>query len=346
VKHILLAAGGPQGMLQLAPLYAELARSGAFRLTLLSSARPDAETAACFGLGEACRVVGGGSLSSALPAMTEAMAEAAPDLVLVFGADAPALAAALAASELGVPVVSGDAGLRSYDAGEAEERRRMLIDTVAGLHLVSEHSGEYNLINEGMDEESMLFAGSLRIDALRAFMEQGGAASPAAAHGLKAKGYALVIPDEEGASREAMHSVLSSLGGESELLVLLPSGSSLRSLFEGVAGVRLADLPAYGELLTLLRDASVLLQGGDELEAEATVMSVPCLTMRERTVRPSTLEIGTNVLVGLDAEEASRRMLEFLQSKPGDAHRSKIPEKWDGAAASRISAWLEERLGA
>ncbi|TCD48105.1 UDP-N-acetylglucosamine 2-epimerase [Chlorobium sp. N1] len=352
MKHILLAAGGPQGMLLLGPLYAALKESGSFTLSAAVSEPPQPGFSESFGLsGPDFRVFDCGSpavLSRSISAMDEALAVFRPDLVIVCGSDVPALAAALAAGEIGLPVVSAEAGLRSYDRLEADEMHRMLIDTVALLHVVSEHSGEYNLINEGVAEEDVLFAGNLRIDALRAFMERGGAVSPAAAFGLTPKQYALVLPEAGGdeLSDEAFFRVLSSLGDASDALVLLPAGSALRARLEGMGRVRLADLPAYGELLALLRDASMLLQAGATFEAEATVMNVPCLTMQERTARPSTLEIGTNVLVGLDAEETASRMLEILQSKREESRRSKIPEKWDGAAASRISAWLEEKRGA
>ncbi|ABB24876.1 UDP-N-acetylglucosamine 2-epimerase [Pelodictyon luteolum] len=354
MKNILLAAGGHRGLLVSGPLFAALEQSGSFNVSLVSSEPPTADMALCFGFtAAASRVVDCGSpctLARSLAAMDEAITAAGPDLVIVCGSDAPALGAALAAAELGLPVASSDAGLRSYDRGEVEEIRRMLIDTVASMYIVSEHSGEYNLINEGIAEEGVMFAGNLVIDALRAFMERGGAAPLAASLGLKPKQYALVLPDENGGNgfEDALLLMLAGLSAATDVLVMLPDGAPssavLRQRLEGMARVHVTELPAYGDLLILLRDASLLLQGSGVLAAEATVMNVPCMTMRERTERPSTLEIGSNVLVGLDVEEASARMLESLRVKKDEARRSKIPEKWDGAAASRISAWLEERL--
>ncbi len=353
MKNILLAAGGHRGLLVSGPLFAALEENGSFNVSLVSSEPPTADMALCFGLAEvSSRVVDCGApctLARSLAAMEDAIAAIGPDLVIVCGSDAPALGAALAAAELGLPVVSSDAGLRSYDRGDVEEIRRMLIDTVASLHIVSEHSGAYNLINEGVAEEGVLFAGNLVIDALRAFMERGGAAPLAASLGLKPKQYALVLPSLNGGNgfEDALFMMLAGLSAATDVLVLLPDDASssavLRQRLEGMARVHVTAIPAYGDLLVLLRDASLLLQGGGLLAAEATVMNVPCMSMLERTERPSTLEIGTNVLVGLDVEEASARMLESLQMKKGETRRSKIPEKWDGAAASRISAWLEER---
>ena len=96
----------------------------------------------------------------------------------------------------------------------------------------------------------------------------------------------------------------------------------------------------------LLRDSLMLLTDSEELQSEATVMNVPCLTMMESASRPVTIEIGTNVLVGLDEEDILSRVNDILH--PGkhkhESTRSKIPEKWDGAAAPRIVAVLDRIL--
>ncbi|NTW10227.1 MAG: UDP-N-acetyl glucosamine 2-epimerase, partial [Chlorobiaceae bacterium] len=223
-----------------------------------------------------------------------------------------------------------------------------LIDSIAELHFVSEHSGEYNLINEGVPDEKVYFAGSLLIDSLAVLMQQTGHRNALALLGLRPKQYAMVLPGHSGLLLHADHAGMTErlLKAISErITLLLPIVSGYGEMFENMAidrpdEMKVIELPGPGELLTLLRDSAFLLTDIEELQSESTVMDVPCLTMMDSTFRPSTIEIGTNVLVGDDVEDILSRIEDILSP---DTHghrtgRSKIPEKWDGVAASRIVA--------
>jgi len=214
---------------------------------------------------------------------------------------------------------------------------RRIIDTIADMHFVSEHSGLYNLINEGFDEDRLLFAGNLAIDSLAALMERSGARSVAERYGSGPKKYALMMPGKE--LEPAQSAMLSELAAILPVIVLKPEEGG--ETLELPDGVQLVERPEPSALLALLRDSAMLLTASGELQAEATVMNVPCLTLRERTERPSTLEIGTNTLVGLDVE-AILHLVGHIQGAPvAERNRSKIPEKWDGAAAGRMAEMLE-----
>lgn len=359
MKHLLLAAGGRPGLRLLAPLYRSLKQHESIEpLALLGEALP-AEVASCFDLeATLCPVPAEGSpaarLAAAMTAMEAVMLERRPEMVVVCGCDTSALAAALAASGLGLPVAAADAGLRSYDRQLADEVNRRLIDTVADLHFISEHSGEYNLISEGYDEESLFFVGNLAIDSLAAFMErQGGGA--AGRLGLEAKRFALVRPSLVGGREDAERQlrIIGELASLTRVAVLSAesfighlAAHGLAGQFEALDGIVPVGEMAEGELLELLRDSLLLLAADTSLQAEATVMNVPCLTMLERTERPSTIETGTNVLVGEDEGELSARFGDLLApvAEKEAKRRSLIPEKWDGAAASRMVSVLERML--
>ncbi len=369
MKKLLLAAGGKPGTLLLAPLYKALKKKGAYQPVVMLAAPEGAEPisrdlAASFGIGDASRAITlpNGTpveqLAAAMPAMEKIMLSEKPDLVLVCGYDNAAFGAAVTAAKLGLPVAAVDAGLRSYERSDADEVNRIVIDAMADLHFVSEHSGEYNLINEGVADEKVFFAGNLLIDSLVGLMEQANNPEAPVVSDVKLKKYALVLLNPEGrfSAKEPLEMMLrlfKEISGNITVVMPLVSGldelikrHGLGGAFSEIEGVKMIDPPAHAALLKLLRDSMLLLTDIEEMQSEATVMNVPCLTIMETSARPATIEIGTNALVSLDEEDIKSRMHDILH--PGThkhiTSRSKIPEKWDGAAAGRIIAVLDRVL--
>ena len=371
MKKLLLVAGGRPGNLLLAPLYDALNKNKAYQPVALfvtpEGVEPiSSDLAECFGFGEAERShvvsLSQGSpieqLATVITGVEKILVSEQPDLVMVCGCDNAALGVTLTAAKLGLTVAAVDAGLRSYERSDAEEINRIAIDAMAEYHFVSEHSGEYNLINEGVADEKVFFSGNLSIDSLVKLMEQANQLPVSRAHGFRPKTYALVLLDPKGhfSSREPLEMMLRLLKDiASKTTVLVPRVNGLDSLikqhgldtaFSEIENLKMIEPPAHAALLLLLRDSLMLLTDIEELQSEATVMNVPCLTMMESASRPATIEIGTNVLVGLDEEDIISRVHDILH--PGkhkhESMRSKIPEKWDGAAASRIVAVLDRIL--
>ena len=362
MKKFLLVGGGRLGNLLLAPLYDALKKNKAYQPVALFVAPEGVEPvssdlAACFGLNEAENTLAiflsQGSpveqLAAVMTAIEKILVDKKPDLVMVCGSDNAALGAALTAAKLGVTVAAVDAGLRSYERSDSEEINRIAIDAMAEYHFVSEHSGEYNLINEGVADEKVFFSGNLSIDSLVKLMEQANLQPVSRAHGFRPKTYALVLLNPAGHfSRkepfEMMLRLLKDISGRTT--VLIPRIDGLDAAFNDIENVKILESLSHASLLMLLRDSLMLLTDTEELQSEATVMNVPCLTMMESASRPVTIEIGTNVLVGLDEEDIISRVHDILH--PGkhkhESKRSRIPEKWDGAAAARIVAVLDRIL--
>ncbi|MEI8032468.1 MAG: UDP-N-acetylglucosamine 2-epimerase [Chlorobiaceae bacterium] len=356
MKKILLAAGPNSGALLLAPLYEALQKSDACNpLAVIAAVTGEApvsrELAAGFNIGDDLLLLQlqDGSpaeqLASMMTGMEKIILAEQPDLVIACGAHNAAMGAAFSAAKLGVRVAAADSGLRSYDRSDSLEINRIVIDAIADLHFLSERSGEFNLINEGVDDEKVFFAGNLAIDSLVRLMEQANKLPPAGIAGIKPKKYALLLLGPEAKSaRDLILRIVRELS--LRIPVLMARTGTPDPAFSAIEGLVVIDHPGYLALLPLLRDAAMLLTDSEEMQPEATVMSVPCLTMMESTSRPATIEIGTNVLVGDDEEEIMAEIEGIL--KPGDHQhaslRSKIPEKWDGASASRIVAVLERVL--
>jgi len=370
VKKLLLTAGSKPGALLLAPLYKALTTHAAYQPVVLfalpEGTEPvNAELASSFTLEEADHTITlpkGSSveqLAAAMTGMEKIMLSEQPDLVLVCGCDNVALGTAITAAKLGLPVAAVDAGLRSYERSEAEEVNRIVIDSMADLHFVSEHSGEYNLINEGVADDKVFFTGNLIIDSLVALMEQANSAEGSALPEVRQKKYLLVLLNPAGrfSGKEPLAMMQRLLQEISlKITVVMPLATEFDALmqqhglgdsFSAIEGVRIIEPPSHSSLLKLLRDSMLLLTDIEEMQSEATVMNVPCLTIMESSSRPATIEIGTNLLVGLNEDDIISRIHDILHPGPHQhiTSRSKIPEKWDGAAAGRIVAVLDRVLG-
>lgn len=349
MKKTVLIAQDRAAFLHAAPLVSVFRKNGVFEPVLVRVLTPGNRAehdalAAVFGLSDELRVIEVepgtpiGETASHMLAFEHLFNELAPDFVIPGGHDNASLAGALAAAKMGIPVASLDAGLRSYDRAEAAEINRLVIDSVAALHFVSEHSGIYNLMNEGFADERIIFVGNTAIDSLVTLMAQANESGVLETLSLAPKKFVTVlIEPKSSGNRDLFCKVLESL--EATTTVLLPGSSASDEALGGVEGLRMIDMPGYIDMLRLLRESAFVLTDSAEFEAELTVMNVPCLTLRPTTARPSTVEIGTNVLIGWDEQEILERASVILSGKQSE--KTMIPEKWDGAAAKRVAEVLE-----
>lgn len=357
MKKIVLIAGERPAFLHAAPLVCVFRKNGIYEPVLVRVLKPgqradhDALVAA-FDLADELRLIEieqGTPVeeTAALMLAFEKMFNALePSFVVPGGHDSAAIAAGLVASTKGIPVVSLDAGLRSYDRTEPAEINRLVIDSMSALHFVSEHSGVYNLMNEGVADERILFAGNTAIDSLMTLIGAANNSRVLETLALKPKKFVTVLlslpfKPSIASNRESLFKSLESLAASTT--VLLPGGDaskeSLGEAFAETSGLRLIAMPGYIELLRLLKESAFVLTDSDEFEAQLTVLNVPCLTMRHNTSRPSTVEVGTNVLVGCDEQEILEKASVILARKK--TGKTLIPERWDGIAAGRIAEMLE-----
>lgn len=348
MKKIVLIAQDRAAFLHAAPLVSVFRKNGVFEPVLVRVLAPGGRAehdrlAAAFGLADELRTIElepgtqVGETASLMLAFEQLFNELEPGFVIPGGHDSASLAGALAAAKMGIPVASLDAGLRSYDRAEPDEVNRLVIDSVAALHFVSEHSGIYNLMNEGFADERILFVGNTAIDSLVTLMGEANESGVLETLSLDPKKFVTVLlRPETSVNRDLFSKVIKSLAATST--VLLP-GSRVAEALGGVSGLKMIDMPGYTDLLRLLKESAFVLTDSAEFEAELTVMNVPCLTLRPTTTRPSTVEIGTNVLVAPDEAEILERASVILSGKPSE--KTLIPEKWDGAAAKRVAEVLE-----
>ena len=285
-----------------------------------------------------------------------------PSCVVVVGDVNSTLACSLVAAKKLVPVVHVEAGLRSFDRAMPEEINRLLTDQISDLLYTTERTAHDNLVREGIPASRIHFVGNVMIDSLLAHRER--AISPAET--LHAAGappsfaaseqrFGLVTlhrpsnVDEADALSESLD-ILRAVAKKLPLICALHPRTTANivkyRLQHKLDSDRLLVLPPQGylEMLGLMSAATLVLTDSGGVQEETTALAVPCLTMRENTERPITVEQGTNMLVGRDYDRILRLVDEILVD---GGKRGRRPELWDGRAAERIaehlSRWHAER---
>jgi UDP-N-acetylglucosamine 2-epimerase (non-hydrolysing) len=272
-----------------------------------------------------------------------------PDVLMVVGDVNSTIAAALTAVKMGVPVAHVEAGLRSYDRTMPEEINRVLTDSISRWLFVSERSGIPNLRREGVPDENIFFVGNVMIDTLMATRGRFEQSRILREMDLDPRSYAVVTLHRP--SNVDDPRVLAGLMGvieqlQRDLPVVFPIHPRTRkALGDGAAGalpnLRLVEPMGYLDFMKLVASARLVLTDSGGIQEETTVLGVPCLTLRNNTERPATVEQGTNVLIGQDPAKILPAARKVLSSPAPSAGR--VPELWDGKAATRILDVLAAR---
>ena len=277
------------------------------------------------------------------------------------------------------PVIAHvEAGLRSFDRSMPEEINRIVTDHVSDLLFVTEESGLRNLRNEGVSLDKIHFVGNTMIDSLLNFKEKADASTILERLGLRQaakKGggksvsqYALLTLHRPSNvdNREVFLKILAGLEElAADCPVVFPTHPRTQGrikefgfelgfgLAEGKQngnardtencrnGMILTDPLGYLDFLCLMKHAAVVVTDSGGIQEETTILGVPCVTVRENTERPVTVENGTNTIAGTNTDtikDAVRRQI-------GRKWRGSVPKNWDGQAAARIIDILVRRHG-
>ncbi|HZS12385.1 MAG TPA: UDP-N-acetylglucosamine 2-epimerase (non-hydrolyzing), partial [Nitrospirales bacterium] len=279
-----------------------------------------------------------------------------PDLVIVFGDVNSTLAAALAAAKLGIAVTHVEAGLRSFDRAMPEELNRIVTDHLSDVLFTTERSARGNLLREGLVDERIHFVGNVMVDTLLKHRARAAALCASQTLGLPPRGYGLLTLHRPSNVDEpaTLHAILDAVQTIAEdLPIVFPCHVRTRDRLNGMGalpgighggsrpGVLLLEPLGYLEFLSLMNDARLVLTDSGGIQEETTVLGVPCLTLRENTERPVTIEQGTNMLVGNSKDRIVGAARDVLM---GRVSPGRIPELWDGHAAERIVSVLERQF--
>lgn len=273
--------------------------------------------------------------------------ETRPSLVLVVGDVTSTLACAVAAKKMkNIPVAHVEAGIRSGDRSMPEEINRIITDSVADYFFTTSRTANQNLLKAGYGKSQIFFVGNTMIDTLLHHKKRFKAPEFWEQRGLSAQQY-IVMTLHRAATVDDGPKLLSLVEAVADashgIQIIFPvhprTARVLRKMgFQAPDHVLLTDPLPYLEFNYLVENALAVVTDSGGISEEATVLNVPCLTLRNSTERPETCTIGTNELVG-NLPEGIYPAFEKLFN--GDWKKGEIPELWDGCTSTRIVNILE-----
>lgn len=289
----------------------------------------------------------GSRLGAMISGYALAVAGQRPDLSLVFGDVDATLAGAIAAKRANLPLAHVEAGLRSRDSTMPEEINRRMVDAISDLHFATCADAVVNLKQEGHAASTIHLVGNPMIDALSSHIDRETGVKLCERYELPPRhfGVATFHRPSNVDTPEALERVANALEECAHRLpVWLPmhprtlqaiQRHGLLERFEGINDLHLAPAHGYVEFIAMLSQARLVLTDSGGLQEEASWLGIPCLTMRQNTERPVTIELGTNRLV--DDASLSKELDAVLSSPMPQP--AQIP-LWDGRAAERIARVL------
>jgi UDP-N-acetylglucosamine 2-epimerase (non-hydrolysing) len=357
MKNILLVAGARPNFMKVAPVMRDLAKhaSRARAQIVHTGQHYDADMSEVFfdelGLGRPDRFLGVGSGSHAVQTakimieFERVCLEERPDLVVVVGDVNSTMACAITAKKLGIPVAHVEAGLRSRDWTMPEEINRVVTDAVSDFLFTPSRDADENLLKEGVAPERIHFVGNVMIDSLLRLLPKAEDRDTLARFGVEAGRYAVLTLHRPSNvdDAEVLNGIVEVLTEVSRTLpIVWPVHPRARKNLEAFAllerierapGLKLVPPLGYLDMLALNRRARLILTDSGGLQEEATVLRVPCITLRSNTERPVTVQCGCNQLAG---NEPARIRSAIYAVLDGSAREICMPDLWDGRAAERI----------
>jgi UDP-N-acetylglucosamine 2-epimerase (non-hydrolysing) len=271
--------------------------------------------------------------------------ERRPDWVVVVGDVNSTLACAIVAKKLCIQVAHVEAGLRSFDRTMPEEINRRVTDAVSDAFFVTEQSGVDNLLREGAPTHQVHLVGHVMIDNLLRQLrrlESGEAPSQAVADARPPKGgyVFLTLHRPSNVDRrdsfQAIMDAVNTIAEELPVVFLVHPRTRARLDQFGLSlspNIRLLPPLGFRESLFLWKDARLVMTDSGGLQEETSALGIPCLTLRENTERPVTIDLGSNMLAGTTTASI---LSAYARATKGGPRSFSIPPLWDGRAAERI----------
>lgn len=285
--------------------------------------------------------------------LEEVLTDWQPDIVLVPGDVNSTMAAAITCNKCGIKVGHIESGLRSFDREMPEEHNRIITDDIADVHFVTEQSGLDHLREEGKDEKGIVFVGNTMIDTLVSNEEGIMASDVMERLGVEEGRYVLMtmhrpsnvdVPEQ----LEKLLDIIDGLGEQYK--VVFPIHPRTRANIKKLGyeervrsneNLLFTDALDYYSFQKLIAGSKMVITDSGGIQEETTFRQVPCITLRENTERPVTIELGTNVLMSLDTAAVMKKAGEVAA---GTFKKGTVPPKWDGLATRRIVDYLKETL--
>lgn len=270
-----------------------------------------------------------------------------PDLVMVVGDVTSTMACSIAAKKLNnIKVAHVEGGIRSGDLTMPEEINRMVTDAITDYFFTTSETANHNLRKTGVKDEQIFFVGNTMIDTL--LKNRSRFKKPSVWRELHLEeGKYIVMTlhrpanvDEEGKLKKLLDEIIINTRGLPLIFPVHPRTSKILERL-GIANDRLHLIEPLGylEFNYLVEHAKAVITDSGGITEETTVLGIPCMTLRDNTERPETIEVGTNELVGTDPRNIKPAMDKLFS---GEWKKGEVPELWDGHTAERIVESLAE----
>jgi UDP-N-acetylglucosamine 2-epimerase (non-hydrolysing) len=287
--------------------------------------------------------------ASIMIAFEEELLEYRPDAVLVVGDVNSTMACTIVAKKSGIDVIHVEAGIRSGDMSMPEEINRIVTDSICDLYFTTSETAGAHLVHSNIAPEKIHFVGNTMIDTLNQHLHRLIVPALYVDHQLRPQHYLLLTlhrpsnVDDPHTLKKMLHHI-----GEygQQMPVVFPVHPRTANIIQQnnleTPNFILSGPLSYLEFIYLVKNAKAIITDSGGITEEATVLNVPCLTMRNSTERPETIEFGTNELIGDDVHKLKSNMEKIMSNNWKSAV---VPKFWDGHAAERIVDVLVTRYG-
>lgn len=272
-----------------------------------------------------------------------------PNICLVVGDVTSTMACALVAKKANIKVVHVEAGIRSGDWTMPEEINRIVTDSITDYFFTTSETANLHLLNQGIKKDKIYFVGNTMIDTLVKFKSS--FLQPEFWNTLKltTSNYLLLTIHRPANvdDKDKMRDYLDAIILNSTIPIIFPVHPRTAKVIESI-GIKnerlfLTTPLSYLEFNFLTQHAKAVLTDSGGITEETTVMGVPCITLRDNTERPETVEIGTNELIGTDPKSIKPALEKLFAN---EWKKGQIPELWDGKTAKRIVNHLIDIMSA
>ena len=262
------------------------------------------------------------------------------DICVVVGDVTSTMACSIVAKKMCLKVAHVESGIRSGDLTMPEEINRIVTDSITDYFFTTSEYANKNLINAGVGQDRIYFVGNTMIDTL--LCNEKNFVKPKIWEQLSLEKNNYIVMtlhrpanvDEENKLKEYIDKIISYSHGLPVIFPVHPrTAHRLKTIGISYPNLHLFGPLGYLEFNYLVKRAKVVITDSGGITEETTVMNIPCMTLRDNTERPETIELGTNELIGTDPKSIPLMMKKLFS---GNWKKGKIPPLWDGKASERI----------